>query len=64
MDRKFKRESKQTGMTEERKKALEAMRELKNSGKSRLNQAIEVRNNNLNELLIIIFYRTEKLILK
>ena len=64
MDRKFKRESKQTGMTEERKKALEAMRELKNSGKSRLNQAIEVRNNKLNELLIIIFYRTEKLILK
>ena len=43
MDKKLKRESKQTGMTDERRKALNSIRELKNSGKSRLEQAIEVR---------------------
>ena len=43
MDKKLRRESKQTGMTDERRKALNSIRELKNSGKSRLEQAIEVR---------------------
>ena len=43
MERKFKRESKQTGMTENRKKALQSILELKNSGQSRLEQAIQVR---------------------
>lgn len=54
MEKKFKRESKQTGMTDERKKALQSIRELKNSGKSRLQQAIDVRNIN------IIYNRMEK----
>jgi hypothetical protein len=48
MEKKFKRESRQTGMTDERQKALLRIRELKNSGKTRLQQAIDVRNKNIN----------------
>jgi hypothetical protein len=43
MDKKSKRESRQTGMTDDKLKALKRIRELKNSDKSRLDQAIEVR---------------------
>lgn len=43
MDKKLKRESKQTGMTDEKLNALKRIKELKKSGKSRLDQAIEVR---------------------
>ena len=56
MEKKFKRESRQTGMTDERQKALLRIRELKNSGKTRLQQAIDVRNININ---INIIYRME-----
>ncbi len=45
MDKNLKRESRPTGMTEGKKKALELIRELKNSGQSRLQQAIQVRKN-------------------
>ena len=54
MEKKFKRESRQTGMSDERQKALLRIRELKNSGKTRLQQAIDVRNININ-----IIYRME-----
>ena len=45
MDKKLKRERRQTGMTDKRQEALQRIKELKNSGKSRLQQAIEVRKN-------------------
>lgn len=45
MEKKLKRESRQTGMTEGRKNALISIRELKNSGQSRLQQALQVRKN-------------------
>lgn len=61
MDKKLKRESKQTGMTDERRRALDSIRELKKSGKSRLEQAIEVRKN---FFIFIFFYRMEKLIIR
>ena len=43
MEKKLKRESRQTGMTEGRMKALQSIKELKNSGQSRLQQALQVR---------------------
>lgn len=46
MERKNKREIRQTGMTDSRKRGLEKIRELKNSGMSRLDQVIQVRNSN------------------
>ena len=42
MDKKNKRETHQTGMTDERKRALEQLRSQKNSGKSQLYQYIQV----------------------
>ena len=42
MDIKNKRESRQTGMTDDKLKALKSIRELKNSNISRLDQAIQV----------------------
>jgi hypothetical protein len=45
MDKKSKRESRKTGMTKDKEKALQSIRELKNSGKSRLAQAMEVSKN-------------------
>ena len=42
MDKKNKRETHQTGMTDERKRALEQLRSQKNSGKSQLDQYILV----------------------
>lgn len=42
MDKKYKRETHQTGMTDERKRALEQLRSQKNSGKSQLDQYIQV----------------------
>ena len=42
MDKKNKRETHQTGMTDERKRALEQLRSQKNSGKSQLDQYIQV----------------------
>lgn len=48
MNKKSKREIRQTGMTDERLKALAAIRELKNSGMSRLEQAIQVRKKQYN----------------
>ena len=61
MDKKNKREIRQTGMTDKRIKALESIRELKNSGLSRLDQAIQVRIINI---IYINIYRKEKLIIK
>ena len=58
MDKKFKRERRQTGMTDKVQIALQRVKELKNSDKSRLQQAIEVRKN------INILYRMVKLIIK
>ena len=43
MSKQFKRESRQTGMTDDKMKAFEKMRELKKSGKHRLEQVIKVR---------------------
>jgi len=43
MDKKNKRESRQTGMTDIRMKGIEKMRELKNSGLNRLDQVIRVK---------------------
>ena len=45
MDKKFKRETRQTGMTDERQKGIEKIRELKNTGMSGLDQLIQVRYN-------------------
>jgi hypothetical protein len=42
MDKQNKRESRQTGMTDERIRALEKIRLQKKSGKSQLEQVIEV----------------------
>ena len=42
MDKRNKREIRQTGMTEARKHALEQIRSQKNSGKSQLEQYIQV----------------------
>ena len=42
MDKKNKRETHQTGMTDERKRTLEQLRSQKNSGKSQLDQYIQV----------------------
>ena len=58
MDKKLKRERRQTGMTDKVQIALQRVKELKNSDKSRLQQAIEVRKN------INILYRMVKLIIK
>lgn len=57
MDKKSKRESRITGMTKGKERALQSIRELKNSGKSRLTQAMEVSNNSI---FINIFFRMEK----
>lgn len=43
MDKQFKRESRQTGMTDDRMKGIEKLRELKKSGINRLDQVIKVR---------------------
>jgi hypothetical protein len=43
MSKQFKRESRQTGMTDDRMKGFQKMRELKNTGKHRLDQVIKVR---------------------
>ena len=48
MDKKNKREIRQTGMTDKKIKALESIRRLKHSTLSRLDQAIQVRNINYN----------------
>ena len=61
MDKKLKRESKQTGMTDEKLNALKRIQELIKTGKSRLDQAIEVRKI---FFIFIIFYRMEKLIIR
>ena len=45
MDKRLKRESRKTGMTKDKERALQSIRELKNSGKSRLTQALEVSKN-------------------
>lgn len=45
MDKKNKRESRQTGMTDKRKNGLEKIRQIKASGESRLDQALKVRHN-------------------
>jgi len=42
MEKRNKRETHQTGMTDERKKALEQIRSQKKSGKTQLEQVIEV----------------------
>jgi hypothetical protein len=45
MSRQFRRENRQTAMTDDRMKAFEKMPELKKSGKHRLDQVIKVRYN-------------------
>ena len=47
MDIKNKRESRQTGITDDRKRGLEKVRSQKASGKSQLDQVIEVSNFNI-----------------
>ncbi len=53
MDKQNKRESRQTGMTDERIRALEKIRLQKKSGKSQLEQVIEV---SIKYFLIYIFF--------
>ena len=45
MSKQFKRQSRQTGMTDDRMKGFEKIRALKKSGKHRLDQVIKVRYN-------------------
>ena len=47
MEKRNKREIRQTGMTDERIRALEKIRSQKNSGKSQVEQYIEVSNKNI-----------------
>lgn len=59
MDKKLKRESRKTGMTKDKERALLSIRELKNSGKSRLTQALEVRKKHNFILKIYIEWRNK-----
>ena len=56
MEKRNKREIHQTGMTDERKQALEKLRSQKRSGKSQLEQMLEVSP----IFLPIIFYFSRK----